>query len=113
MPLPLWQNEGEFVPGFGLMGIEAQQAVSNPSHELLTALGELCAFDVVLNNMDRMPLPLWQNEGNLSNIMVSGATIVGIDQQVNAVMEGPGLDQYLKKLAALIVDINTGGAKVM
>eukprot|EP00746_Dinoflagellata_sp_MGD_P117247 gnl/MRDRNA2_/MRDRNA2_53071_c0_seq1.p1 gnl/MRDRNA2_/MRDRNA2_53071_c0~~gnl/MRDRNA2_/MRDRNA2_53071_c0_seq1.p1 ORF type:complete len:451 (+),score=96.76 gnl/MRDRNA2_/MRDRNA2_53071_c0_seq1:72-1355(+) len=102
----------EFVPGFGLMGIEAQQALSNPSHELLTALGELCALDVVLNNMDRMPLPLWQNEGNLSNIMVSEAAIVGIDQQVNAVVEGPGLDQYLKKLGDLIEDINTGGAKV-
>jgi hypothetical protein len=102
----------EFVPGFGLMGIEAQQALEHPSHQLLTALGELCALDVVLNNMDRMPLPLWQNDGNLSNIMLSADTLVGIDQQVNAIVKGPGLDQYLKKLRDLIEDLTTGGAKV-
>jgi len=102
----------EFVPGFGLMGIEAQRILSNPNPQLLTGLGEICALDVVLNNMDRMPLPLWQNDGNLSNVMVSANGIVGIDQQVNPIVEGPGLDRYLERLRALVEDITAGGKKV-
>merc|ERR1719161_998271 len=102
----------EFVPGFGLMGIEAQRILSNPNPQLLTGLGQICALDVVLNNMDRMPLPLWQNDGNLSNIMISADTLVGIDQQANAIVEGPGLDQYLKKLRDLIEDLTTGAVRV-
>ncbi len=26
--------------------------------------------DVVLNNLDRLPLPLWDNEGNLGNLLI-------------------------------------------
>merc|ERR1719159_644361 len=62
--------------------------------------------------MDRMPLPLWQNDGNLSNVMVSGDEIVGIDQQVNPIVEGPGLDRYLERLHALVEDITAGGKNI-
>lgn len=101
----------EFVSGHPLMGIEAQQALATPTSSMLVDLGRLCALDVLLNNMDRVPLPVWQNEGNLGNVMVAdaGRSIVGIDQQINPIGQGPGREKYLEKVASLIQSLRPGG----
>ncbi|CAJ1381875.1 unnamed protein product, partial [Effrenium voratum] len=54
----------EFVNGHALMGVEGQLALQDPGDQFLQDLGRLCAFDVLINNFDRVPLPVWQNEGN-------------------------------------------------
>lgn len=101
----------EYVQGHPLMGLEGNSVMRAPSPALLSALGHLCAFDVLINNLDRVPLPLWQNEGNLGNVMVTctGASLVGIDQQINLIVEGPGLEMYLEKVRKLVNDSKPGG----
>jgi len=99
----------EFVPGHGLLGLEAQKALTEDSADrLYEGVGNICAVDALLNNLDRVPLPLWSNDGNLSNIMVSRGRTVAIDQQVNPVLEGPGLDRYFGKLRELVADLPKG-----
>jgi len=91
----------EFVPGQSLD--RAQDALISPTEDFLAGIGRLCMLDVLLNNFDRIPLPLWQNEGNLSNVLVtSDGTVIGIDQQVNHIDAGPELDLYLKHIRSLV-----------
>jgi len=101
----------EYVGGHALMGLDGNAAMRSPARELLRGLGRLCALDVIINNMDRMPLPVWQNEGNLGNVMVveGSSPVLGIDQQVNPVLKGPGLDSYVQKVARLVADSAPGG----
>ena len=104
----------EFAQGHVLMGREghdALQASIAPEPKLMYQLGRLCAMDVLINNLDRVPLPVWQNEGNLGNVMVTGhgGAILGIDQQINLVMSGSGLDMYLEKVAKLLVNCSPKG----
>jgi len=101
----------EYVPGHILMGVEAQLALASPQDTLFLELGQLCALDVALNNFDRVPLPIWQNDGNLGNVMVvgGGAGIVGIDQQVNHIEAGPPREVYLAKVHSLVQQVLPGG----
>merc|ERR1712190_15834 len=86
------------------MGIEGNEVLTAPSPELMRKLGKLCALDVLINNLDRVPLPCWQNEGNLGNVMVvnSGKSIMGIDQQVNSIMPGVGYDRYAENVKKVV-----------
>lgn len=91
----------EFVPGPSLD--RAQDALISPTENFFAQIGRLCVLDVLLNNFDRIPLPLWQNEGNLTNVLVtSDSTVVGIDQHVNHIDAGPELDLYLKHIRSLV-----------
>jgi len=94
----------EFVPGFGLQGALAQEVLKDPPSRLLEELGRLCAFDLVINNLDRMPLPPWDNDGNLSNVLVAkgGSCVIGIDQQVRAIGHTDGCKLYMTKLRHLV-----------
>jgi len=100
----------EFVQGHGLVGLEACHALAGEGRmEIYAALGGICAADAIMNNLDRMPLPIWNNDGNLNNVMVrSGREVVAIDQQVNVIIEGPGRDAYLAKLKDLVADLSAG-----
>merc|ERR1711870_191859 len=64
-----------------------------------------------MGNLDRIPLPVWQNEGNLGNVMVvqAGKSIVGIDQQVNLIAPGVGLDRYTEKVKQIVLDASPTG----
>lgn len=99
----------EFVPGTSLG--TAVAALEAPSPGLLAGLGHLCALDLLLNNMDRMPLPCWGNDGNLTNAIVTTANeLVGIDQQVRHIDPGPSLDAYLGKVRNLSAKVLQGSA---
>jgi len=100
----------EFVPGHTLVGLDAQVSLKGETAEQIYAsLGRICAGDALLNNMDRIPLPLWTNDGNLGNVMVSKAgEVKAIDQQINLIMEGPGLDNYMKRLKEQMLDAKSG-----
>jgi len=97
----------EYVPGVTMMGEDAQKVMASPPASLLVALGRLCALDVLLNNMDRVPLPVWQNDGNMGNVMIAGegTTIIGIDQQINQIRTGSYRDAYVRKVQELVGDV--------
>mmetsp|Transcript_41234 Transcript_41234/g.113728 ORF Transcript_41234/g.113728 Transcript_41234/m.113728 type:complete len:560 (-) Transcript_41234:186-1865(-) len=101
----------EFLPGHGLIGMDAHNALAGEmAAQIYKGLGRICAVDAVINNLDRVPLPLWSNDGNLSNVMVSGGEAVAIDQQVNTIVEGPGRQAYLAKLRVLVEDSRAGAS---
>lgn len=100
----------EFVPGHGLIGLEAHNALADAgAMEIYKALGRICAADAIINNLDRVPLPIWGNDGNLSNVMIKkSGEVVAIDQQINIIVEGPGREAYLSKLKDLVSDSKSG-----
>lgn len=103
----------EFVPGFSLQGLEVHSMLQGMTAESMQdfwcKVGRLIAFDVLINNVDRVPL-LWDNEGNTANLMLllqskedSGLSVIGIDQAVTAIVQqGPGRSQYLDRVSKLV-----------
>lgn len=88
----------EFVPGSVVQGVQGNQLLlSEAAPSILTQMGALVALDCLLNNVDRVPA-IWLNDGNLSNVMVTGTTVVGIDQQVNPIGDEGGRARYLALL---------------
>lgn len=84
----------EFVNGAVLQGLVGQQCLKDGGDAVLAGLGSLVALDCLLNNVDRVPA-IWNNDGNLSNVMVTSAhVVIGIDQQINAITEPSARDRY-------------------
>lgn len=104
----------QFVDGFGMMGMEAHAHLrqndvdSPPWHDL----GRLMAFDLFVNNFDRLPLA-WTNEGNLSNIMLGSslAAVVGIDQAVAPITHPDGLRAYISRVQKAVEEARDGEGK--
>lgn len=67
--------------------------------------GRLAAFDCLINNLDRLPL-IWENDGNLKNLMMDfpegKLSVVGIDQAVRGISSETGLAKYLCSLQELL-----------
>lgn len=114
----------DFVSGHSLLDL----APNDPRllhSTFLFSLGQIMAFDVLVNNLDRMPLPIWSNEGNLGNVMVSdspnggGPSAVPIDNSVfpirRTLSEGrpnPQHQAYLDRVKDLLDNVQ-GAVQVM
>mmetsp|Transcript_38027 Transcript_38027/g.83512 ORF Transcript_38027/g.83512 Transcript_38027/m.83512 type:complete len:290 (+) Transcript_38027:1-870(+) len=100
----------EFLPGISVQGKEAHDRLTamgpEPLRHFWRGVGRLIALDALINNLDRVPL-LWNNEGNTGNLLLlpgrgsEEAQVLGIDQAVTAIVEGPGRDRYLQRLQKL------------
>ena len=73
-------------------------------------IGKILSFDMLINNWDRLPY-IWNNEGNLGNLMVTNdinRPIVGIDQSMSSIhpvnFKGK-FDEYLKKIRDALDEI--------
>lgn len=109
----------EFIPGIGVQGQELHERLEAMPPERLDSfwyqVGEIVAFDALINNLDRVPL-VWDNEGNTANLMLrednEGVAVVGIDQAVTAIVaEGPGRERYAARLRVLAEGVFTGSWK--
>ena len=84
--------------------------------ESLRQLGALLAFDVLLNNWDRVPL-VWDNMGNLNNLMLgrpAEATVVsvhGIDQSAVGIANAKEAANYIERVRALCVAVRGAAAR--
>eukprot|EP00927_Polykrikos_kofoidii_P022829 TRINITY_DN21190_c0_g1_i1.p1 TRINITY_DN21190_c0_g1~~TRINITY_DN21190_c0_g1_i1.p1 ORF type:complete len:414 (-),score=82.60 TRINITY_DN21190_c0_g1_i1:43-1122(-) len=89
----------EFVPGVVLQGLEGQNVLTGQAAvSTFRAVGSIIALDCLLNNVDRVPA-IWRNDGNLANVMIAGGdTVIGIDQQVNSIEDGPFRARYIGNL---------------
>ena len=90
----------EFVRGPTLLQNGSIAAVGESEFE---TLGHLAAFDVLLNNADRLPV-LFNTEGNLGNVILEpgpdgGVVCCAIDSCVNP-LEGAALERHLAGLRA-------------
>ena len=56
----------EFVAGSSPL-----EGASLSSASIMEQLGRMTAVDVALNNLDRLPLGVWGNEGNLGNVLIT------------------------------------------
>jgi len=107
----------EFVDGFGMMGMQAhnhllQARTDNAFHWF--DLGRLMAFDMLINNFDRVPL-VWTNDGNLSNVMLGSSlgSVVGIDQAVAPITNEQGLLTYLRRIQRTVTEMHKGESGVL
>jgi hypothetical protein len=90
-------------------------AHSNWGKCVLKELGQLLAFDVLINNWDRFPF-LWRkdagNSGNFlfTKVAVRGFHVFGIDQRVTSIVAtGPGeknFTEYFEKIDSLMKELS-------
>jgi len=105
----------EFVPGQDLPSLGPAKLriiftlSENSPTSPLRQLGWIMAFDILINNFDRLPL-VWENDGNLANVFFRNDgdqhyQIVGIDQAVTTIdpaVSQKGVENYLKKVEEFI-----------
>jgi len=100
----------EFIQGTSF-NATSEETLLSLGFDLWEALGSLCALDIVLNNMDRIPLPIFDNrEGNLSNVIVTSNGAVGIDQQINVIKSEDGMETYLGRVRDFVQKVLHIGA---
>merc|ERR1711904_548844 len=102
----------EYVSGCVMMGVPARDHLRDCKNaaSIWYGVGRLMAFDLLINNFDRLPLA-WSNDGNLGNIMLSYASdsVVGIDQSVQTITHPDGVRNYLQRVKSVCAEV-TGGA---
>jgi len=87
---------------FGTSSGEQQQQQQQQATATLTSLGHMIAADIALNNWDRLPMPVWDNEGNAQNLMftVPDGHLVAIDQAhttINSATFGVRYERYMTR----------------
>jgi len=104
----------EFVPG-NSMGNALQGGLCKPGEDMFFQIGRICAADLLLNNMDRVPLTVWDNlDGNLANVMITNeGGVKGIDQQVFLIISDEGKEEYIRRITKLVTHIWRGDFKHM
>eukprot|EP00128_Syssomonas_multiformis_P012405 Colp12_sorted_trinity150504_noHs@4295 len=97
----------EYAPGRSLLDLDEclQHKFKENSSSLFKTLGEIAAGDILLNNFDRIPLQVWSNDGNGSNIMFSGEGLTAIDQEITP-LSGGSLDNYLKLFSKFLCSLS-------
>lgn len=99
----------EYVKGLSLREVDHNLAAklfatSTPAgRKLVQDIGSMIALDVLTNNGDRMPL-IWQNDGNLGNVFITGKA-VSIDAKVFPIDQEKQLElrsSYLRKVEDLV-----------
>jgi len=98
----------EFVPGPIMEGQDFSQHFRGQDarvQRFWVEAGRLAAFDCLINNLDRLPL-IWNNDGNLKNLMLDfpegKPRVVGIDQAVRGISSEAGMAKYLRSLQELL-----------
>eukprot|EP00929_Paragymnodinium_shiwhaense_P014235 TRINITY_DN122128_c0_g1_i1.p1 TRINITY_DN122128_c0_g1~~TRINITY_DN122128_c0_g1_i1.p1 ORF type:complete len:533 (-),score=85.67 TRINITY_DN122128_c0_g1_i1:427-2025(-) len=104
----------EFVDGCVMMGYPGHMVLRGEKPhpnlpKLWHELGRLVAFDVLINNYDRLPLA-WSNEGNLGNVMLDSSLsdVVGIDQAVHPIHHEVGLENYKQRVKKCVLALRNG-----
>ena len=76
-------------------------------------IGAMYMFDVLINNWDRIPGNMWDNEGNAGNILFScqpedngdHVKLVLIDQSISHITAPDNLEIYLRRVRNVIQDV--------
>jgi hypothetical protein len=94
-----------------LMQYQAGVAIGSAPHERLVAalqgdnlrrIGAIMAFDVLVNNVDRLPL-IWDHQGNAGNLMLDDDNApVAIDGQLVGLRADSGRGEYMERVRALL-----------
>eukprot|EP00479_Gromia_sphaerica_P007627 TRINITY_DN260_c0_g1_i1.p1 TRINITY_DN260_c0_g1~~TRINITY_DN260_c0_g1_i1.p1 ORF type:complete len:362 (-),score=67.14 TRINITY_DN260_c0_g1_i1:80-1165(-) len=97
----------EFLPGIALDKIPGDQLseIFKKFPDIPRQIGGILAFDVIVNNWDRLPL-IWSNEGNLGNLIINLETgiVHGIDQQLTGINNEEQTNRYLERVKAVMLE---------
>jgi len=80
--------------------------------KLLFEIGRILAYDVLINNWDRLPL-IWDHDGNLENLLFTSnpdKPVIGIDQSVQSIQQKLHPENYTKyknRVIKLLKEITT------
>jgi hypothetical protein len=71
--------------------------------ELLQQVGQWIAFDMLVNNFDRVPL-IWDNQGNGGNLLIDSKQqrVYGIDHRVTPIVVHDGVERYREQVSQMI-----------
>jgi hypothetical protein len=88
-------------------GLDPSGSLSEHGKEFLRALGSLVAFDMIINNFDRLPC-VWDNQGNPGNIMVTKAAggPISVDNQVCCIhsQNEKAIAKYMERIQHVVAD---------
>ena len=103
----------EYCPALPIDQLDSTHVSALMNDARWTDVGVIVAFDIAINNVDRLPQPVWQHSGNGGNILVSqdkqATRVVGIDHQLTTLHDEETTRAYTDKLTALIADIDANG----
>ena len=89
----------QYVPGIPIEPSCAPLLLQHP--EIMDGIGQWLAYDMLINNFDRLPL-IWNNDGNCGNLLFdSHGHVYGIDQRATAIVSNM-LEQYLERIHHMI-----------
>jgi len=93
---------------FGLSQDRPGESLSEHGRAVLRTLGTLIAFDMIINNFDRLPC-IWENGGNAGNIMFEMATgdPLSIDNMVCCIPPENEMasSKYLERVRQIVLDV--------
>jgi len=98
----------EFIPGSEFSSADFKNLLKPGTREARIrcfGIGKLIAFDVFINNWDRLPIIWDSKEGNVDNIFFSNNTstpIIGIDQSITSIIDKENSDKYLSRVEDLM-----------
>lgn len=92
---------------FGLGPSDSPGLLSHHGKEVLRSLGALVAFDLIINNFDRLPC-VWDNKGNASNLMFANASAepLSIDNMVFCIApeHARATAKYMERVKEVVAD---------
>lgn len=92
---------------FGLQVADPRGSLNDHGKEVLRALGTFVAFDILINNFDRLPC-VWDNKGNAGNVMFTKSTNdpMSIDNSVCCIPpeNEEAFDKYMERIRDVVAD---------
>jgi len=103
----------EFIPGKEFSSADIKNLLLPGTEEARVncfSIGKLIAFDVFINNWDRLPIIWDSKEGNVDNIFFSNnpsTPVLGIDQCITSITDKENSDKYLSRVEDLMTQLAT------
>lgn len=102
------------IEGIEFLNLDPSLFKKSVSETQMKEIGALIAFDMVINNSDRFPSPIWDNSGNGGNVIFetvgSESHFVGIDH-TPVMLNVEDRTDYIEKLRNVFVDLFSTSAE--
>jgi hypothetical protein len=106
----------EFIRGSTLDSVDPASLSGRLNEVSFEDIGKMFVLDVLINNFDRIPGNMWNNDGNIGNLMITNdGRIYGIDQGIVSPVNSDAVSNYLAKVASNFEEFksNPSGCKMV
>lgn len=100
----------ELLDGVPLDDVELTELTDGRISELMMQMGQVLAFDLWINNTDRLPCTgVWEHDGNFANLMYnrSNGSLMAIDQLTSPLPAMARTDDYCEKVRAFLTAVTS------